>query len=224
MNAQDIIAHHNEIYDRFFVTNSIRNHLLRTAAVARFLVRRCQLPADENLVCAVMLLHDLGNIVKTSFQGSRFFQYETKPRQEWLTIKEQIIKKYGEFDDEATSNMLDELGVSRRIRNVLESAKNDKILQIIENDDWAVKICAYADYRVGPESVLSLSNRFIDLEERYKKKPLKFRLTNKQATIIKKGFFSLEKQLFAQTKCSPEDISEESIQQFLVRSLISAKK
>ncbi|MCF7798643.1 HD domain-containing protein [Candidatus Woesearchaeota archaeon] len=209
------------ICDQFFVPNIIRNHLLRVSAIALQITKYCNKELNKNLIRDATLLHDIGNIVKSNVH--RLSAYEEKSEDFWAVKQKEIIEKYGRFDDEATANMLKEIDIPEQLRRLISTAKNDKVWDVVEGNDWNAKICLYADYRAGPASVLTLQERFDDLERRYKQKPPEFRLTDEEAKRVQDGFRALEKQLFEACDSSPDDISEESIQKFLLLALIPKK-
>ncbi len=211
-----------KICDKFFVPNIIRNHLLRTAAVAVQITTHCNKEINKELVQNAMLLHDLGNIVKSDVH--RFSFFETENEEYWEKKKEEIMKTYGTHDDNATESMLNIIDISQELKSLIQRGKNDKVWEAVEHNDWNAKICLYADYRVGPRSVLSLQERFDDLERRYKEKPPEYHLSNEEAHRIQNGFREVEKQIFAECDISPEDVTETSIQEFLVEPLIETKK
>lgn len=210
------------ICDQFFIPNIIRNHLLRVSAIALQITSHCNKELDKNLIRDATLLHDIGNIVKSNVH--RLSAYEEKSEDFWAIKQKEIINKYGRFDDEATTNMLKEIDISKQLRRLISTAKNDKVWDVVKGNDWNAKICLYADYRAGPANVLTLQERFDDLERRYKQKPLKFRLTDEDAKRVQDGFRALEKQIFEVCDINPDDITEESIQEFLIQPLIEKKK
>ena len=65
MKSKEIIEHIQSIYQTFEVPKNLQEHMLRAAAVGSILCDNWKGPAiHKEDVIAVLLIHDLGNIVK----------------------------------------------------------------------------------------------------------------------------------------------------------------
>lgn len=113
---------------------------------------------------AACLTHDLLRCV--DFKES--VDSETEPRREIKNVWSTLREKYGTSHEEAAQKFLTEHGypaigsIVRPHRGYFENPKEEELLQTTEQ-----KILCYADKRVLHDSVVSLSERFTDLELRY---------------------------------------------------------
>jgi len=98
------------------------------------------------------LLHDLGNIVKFNFNQTKEIYPElfVKPeaREYWEKIKQEFIKKYGTGSHNVTMKILLELGVSERIRELvdcvaLRKVKATRQLRILAEKFALTAICGF---------------------------------------------------------------------------------
>lgn len=158
------------------------------------------------------LLHDIGNIVKFDFAVFPETTAE-KGLEYWQKIKAETIKKYGKDSHTATHNMLKELGVLERVLELVNSIGFSQAKENMESQDFAKKICAYADMRVLPRGVGSLEERMADLRVRYKNHPE----GAKNREVFEESLREIEKQIFLYCKLKTEEITEEKVKQELGR-------
>ena len=84
---------------------------------------------------------------------------------------------------------------------------------ILLGDDWGKKICAYADNRVSPYSVVSVERHSLDAIERYKGHSHEF--SEESRRFFVKNIKEIEKQIFSHSNIKPEDINDDSIKSYL---------
>ncbi len=195
----------SDIYDEYKIMPQLREHMFRVAAVAILICNNF----DENLlkenITEACLLHDMGNIVK--FQLGVFFTEFLEPQglHYWETIQEEFIKKYGEDDHLATFKIVEELGITGKTFDFLESITSKLGKTREPTLDFNVQICKYADFRVSPRGVLSLRER---INEWVNRDP---RISQEYAENTFNIFSNIEQQIFAKCKIKPEDINDEAI-------------
>ncbi len=214
MNSIEIIQNINTIYDRFFITPNLREHMLRAASVGKQICEHWQGPKiNKEDIIAVLLIHDLGNIVKMDLEtetGLKILGKEAQNIGHWKKIKKEIIQKYGYDDHEVTEKMANELNMSKQLIFILNHKillKNDFILN---SNDYNIKIAAYCDQRIGPFGILPLKVRFAEIKERYGKR------TGTNLNTPKLDFFmecgiKIEEQIFQHLKITPDNINDQSI-------------
>ena len=129
-------------------------------------------------------------------------------------IRESIIKRYGKTDTEATLNIVKEINVSESIIHMIEKKQFVNNKETYLSQDFAIKICAYADQRVSPNGVLSLENRLNEAIIRYRGvENASVNSPNREALIeyAKK----IEEQIFKFVHGKPEDITDAAIQNYI---------
>jgi 5'-deoxynucleotidase YfbR-like HD superfamily hydrolase len=214
MKSAQIISRIDEIYERFMIPPNLKEHMLRVAGVAGVILHNWKgHELNREDIIAVCLIHDLGNIVKMDFSseiGIKMLGKEANRVEYWKSVRQDIIKKYGEDEYQASRNMAKELKVSERVLFLLELNKVRVDKERLVSDDWEAKICSYADLRVSPFGVVSLVERFDDLKKRYAK------LNKDEAgrtffDRFKAAGLEMEKQILEKTTILAEDINDERI-------------
>ncbi len=159
----------------------------------------------EKVVTAA-LLHDVGNIVKITFDiAPDFFAPEGVAY--WQARQAETIAKHGADDHVATACLLRELGVSEEIIAITEAADVEFLTrdpQVITSEKL---IMHYSDMRVGLFGVVSLKERITDLHQRY----VPHRLTSESIDLCFENLTAFETELFADSELTPADITDERI-------------
>lgn len=203
----------------------LAEHQLKVAGVAGLICKNLGRPVDSKEVIAACLLHDMGNIIKFDLKFTsellpgRFTEAEL---QAWQRVKDDYLEKYGSDEHHATLLIARELGVSDRILELIDCIGFQNGQSNAANQDFGKKICAYSDMRVGPQGVINLEQRFMDLRHRYE---YKHRLTGGNETArleFENGLRQIEKQIFYEAKILPHEITEAAVGT-MVEVLKSAK-
>ena len=217
MKSKEVIENFERIYERFNAPPNLREHMLRVAGVASLICDKWEGPViNKEDVIATALLHDLGNMAKIDLENEENVELlgdEKENLEHWRRIKEDFISKYGEKAHPATLQMVEELGVNPRIRELLGKEEIHFEKEIAEGNDWEMKICAYSDRRVSPYGVVSMEERFREWEERYGTRAS----TEEKEDIERFKDFSrkIERQIFNICSLEPDDVTGESIQPYI---------
>ena len=205
-----------EIYEKYKIMANLQEHMLRVAGVAALTADNFEVEVDKRIVVTAGLLHDMGNIVKFNFDSDVFPDslYEPEGKDYWVKVKEEFIKKYGTDDHEVTSQILHELNVSKKILNLVNSIGFSNTESIRKSKDFELKIVAYSDQRVSPQSVVSMDERYEESRKRYANQ------INNKYTLEKFLFLvnenkEIEKQIFKHSKIKPEDINPTSVAPYI---------
>lgn len=215
MESREVIDRVESIYNRFNVIENLRLHMRTVAAVGSLLMDHWKgtavSPVREDAVAA-LLLHDLGNIVKFNFGDRSLWNGMSDEEIEWWrTVRDDVVAKYhSTVDHEVTNRMAEQLELSDRLLFLISAMLMENAEAVIDSRDIELKICAYADQRVAPWGIATLSERFSDLTRRYSDTP--------------EGYFEgrlllaqqLESDVLASTTILPGDINEESVRRYLV--------
>ena len=168
-------------------------------------------------IIETLLLHDIGNLVKVTedkFESLFPDTYQMESFQYWRNIRKSIIQRYGKTDTEATSNIVKEIKVSNTVMDMIEKKQFVKNVDTYNNNDYAIKICAYADQRVSPNGVLSLENRLNEAIVRYRGvKNASVNSPNREELVeyAKK----IEQQIFNFVEGDPEQITDATIKDYV---------
>lgn len=161
----------DEMYKQFGTPKNLQVHMLTVTSLICD-VKQHWIGEDINWDDLIIagLLHDLGNVIKFDLDKFPNLLGDELPRIEfWREEQKKLIAKYGSDDHEATGKMLDELGVSERIKEVIQTKSFGNIRNTASSNDWLPKILQYCDLRVSPYGLMTLDERVRDIEERYEK-------------------------------------------------------
>lgn len=206
------------IYGIYALPIGLQLHMLRVAAVALWILDRWTGPQlDVKSITETLLLHDIGNIVKASEDKFEALFPDTYPMgsfQYWINIRKSIIQRYGNTDTEATMNMVRELNIDKKILYMIEEKQFVNNIKTRSSDDYAIKICAYADQRVSPNGVLPIKNRLDEAIVRYRGvKNASVNSENREELI--ECALVIEQQIFQHVDGSPQDITDATIEPYI---------
>lgn len=165
-----------EVYKTYTTPPNLQGHLLMVTKIILAICDSWKGKAidKDNLVKAA-LLHDLANIVKFDFiNHPEFLGPEVERIQFWIEQQKVIKEKYGTDDHEATKKMLEELGISQEVANIIVSKSFGNSILVSNSSNTEAKILLYADMRVGPFGIVTLRERLKDIStrlEKYKNRP-----------------------------------------------------
>lgn len=204
------------IYQNYALPLVLQNHLLRVAAVGKWIIEHwinSSIKLNAENIIEVLLLHDIGNIVKgedDNFKALFPDTYDMESFEYWINMRNWVREHYGNNDLEATQNIVKEIGVSSKLQQMIEAKQFYNNKKTYESMDYAIKICAYADQRVAPEGIMSLNGRLNEAIKRYQNvKEASVNRPDRKALIeyAKK----IEEQIFENVNGTPEQITDESI-------------
>jgi len=219
-----------EIYKKYQIMPQLVEHQLTVAAVAGMILNNITTSAvakamadrhppltlrgggiNRDDIVAACLLHDMGNIVKFDLNRTADLYPELFVKREdrvyWENVKQEAIKKYGTGSHNVAMKIVAELGVSQRIRELVDCVGFDQGVENAASNDFAKKICAYSDMRVKPAGVCSLEQRMADLRVRYKNHPE----GAQNREIFEAALRKIEKQIFERCDITPLDITGEAV-------------
>ncbi len=196
-----------QIYDNYQIMPSLQLHMLRVASVAALICQSIRTQVNTSQIIEACLLHDMGNILKFNLDVfPEFLQPEGK--EYWQHIKDDFEHKYGTNEHKATLHIAQEIGVDKKVLELIDSFQFSLAKENYESHDMERMICAYADMRVKPSHVVSMEERLRDGRKRFK--------LNKKHLEEDENFFNtmtsyleqIEKEIFLQTLIQPSDINE----------------
>lgn len=198
------------VYEHYKIMPALQLHQLRVAAVGQMIGQAVALQLNLADMLQACLLHDMGNIIK--FDLALFPKFlEPEGLQYWQSVQSYFQQRYGENEFQATLKIADELRVSPRVKEMIAAISFTHVTANYQSDDMEMKICDYADTRVSPQQVVSLQERFDDLEKRYGA-----RYPSEEQQQLRAQFRELmtqiEQQIFAQASTlTAEMITEAAI-------------
>ncbi len=159
----------SSVYRAYRVPPNLQMHLLRVAAVGATICDNWTgPPVDRHDIVVTLLLHDVGNIVKSDYERlPHLFPEEWRNLAYWKAVQVSVRERFGDNDLVAAVNIAIELGVPERIVNLLRGKQFVSNVQTLASEDWALKICAYSDQRVSPLGVRPLAERLWEAKARY---------------------------------------------------------
>jgi predicted HD phosphohydrolase len=219
MDGVQVRSSIKSIYDRFSIPRSLRLHMYRVASIAEMVCDNWKGPRiEKDDIVAACLLHDVGNIVKFDFDSGSTISILNESESEisrLKKLKDEVVAKYGRIDNEASHNMMKELEVDKVIISIV-----DEMSHIFDEKDkgYEVMVCSYADFRVEPDRISSVTERFTDFAKRNKNNPnsgMKARSESVMSKLPKA--LEIERDIFANVTIMPEEINDKSIKPYLDR-------
>jgi 5'-deoxynucleotidase YfbR-like HD superfamily hydrolase len=201
-----------DVYQRYHIMANLQQHMLRVTGVAQQILSVLPVhkinESDRHDVLLAALLHDMGNILK--FDLLKYPKFlEPEGLAHWQKVQAEFQKKYGPDEHTAVLQILDELGVSLRVQELVEAVGFLVAVENQQSNDMARKVAAYADMRVTPHGVVSLEERLRDLCERYGAK-FPSAESQRQREVFEKALRGIEGQLFRNLSLRPDQITEVS--------------
>ncbi len=200
-----------EVYTEYKIQPSLQLHQLRVAGVAKIVTEHFKLELNARDVIAACLLHDMGNILKFDFTVFPDFS-EPEGIEYWENIQKEFEQKYGKDQHVATLTIAREIGASRGVLECIDIVAFSKIKQTLTSGTWEQKICEYADCRVAPLGVVSLTERLLEGRQRYASRQQdieSFREDRYQELVDAQR--ELQREIFSHTDITPEDITEAAV-------------
>lgn len=143
-----------ELYQKYHIMPQLEKHQLRVGGIVALITK------DRDSILTA-LVHDMGNIVKF-----------TNLSPEWLPIQKEYIQKYGTDANVATIKILEDAGLLQ-LKKYMEQESDFYKNRMTVTDYSKVSLPAlltlYGDSRVAFSGVVTLEERIVDLETRYKK-------------------------------------------------------
>ncbi len=202
-----------DIYGEYRIPPWLALHMYRVAAVAatvfdaRRRVHGAESDTGRDDLISACLLHDMGNIIKFDFTILDA-EVTKEGKDHWEIVRSDMIARYGRDEHHATLAILDELGVSPRVREIVDGIGFSKNEATLRSGDTLLQIAVYADSRVVPSGVNSLDERIRDMYVRYADRyPERAIETERQV----KAIHDIEQELFRDIPLTPADITETSI-------------
>lgn len=200
-----------DIYKAYKILPSLQMHQLRVAAVAKLVCDNEKKPVNAGDVIVECLFHDMGNIVKSDLSYFPDF-VQSEGLEYWQKVKNDFLQKYGNEQHAANAAIAREIGLPETIVAMMDRTGFSRMPTILESNSLELKICQYADSRVGPRGILSLDERLAEGKVRYVagKKGRQYYDTDEGFEKLSSATHELERQIFVDVRIRPEDIHDES--------------
>lgn len=159
-----------EVYRHYKIPLNLQQHMLRVAAVGKLIAENLKESSqiDMSILMPALLLHDMRNIIKFNLDDPEQYDEDVTILR---AVKAEYLQKYGEDEHKATDEIAKELGMSARVLSLIAKSDRNKFTSsshaAVESDDVEFKIKEYADLRIGPYGLLSITQRFDDIVKRY---------------------------------------------------------
>ena len=159
--APDLISF-TELIQLLQIPRLLAQHLLWVAGIGAQICDNWTGPAlDQQKLRRVLLLHDIGNIVKI---------LPANPTE--TTLQKIYIQKFGGDDHVASMTIARLAGLSKaEITLMQHKTFINNEATAMATASWEQKIAAYADQRAAPQGIPSLMERLLEARGRYKHRP-----------------------------------------------------
>lgn len=163
----------SQIYAKYGIPGGLRMHMLRATAVGKLICDHWRgEDIGERTLTRVLLLHDLGNIVKIDSNSLGEKDFASGGSLELFeTVRDRFLQRFGLDDHKISEAIGEEIGLTTDELDLMARkvfVRNDETLA---SDNFTLKIGAYADQRVAPNGIVGLLERLLEAKERYSNKP-----------------------------------------------------
>lgn len=197
-----------DIYHKYRIPANLQRHMLRVGAVGKLVVDSFSDDLDGALVVKTLLLHDMGNIIKFKFDDLSLLDVEDRVKvDEFVKLQAEFIKRFGSDCDLATEEIIREITNDEKIVDLCAHSHAEHMEEIINKDEWEKKIAYYCDMRVGPFGIVSVNQRFDDLDVRYGKSSERLKKLKRFREIC----LIIEEQLQENTSVDIVEICEDDV-------------
>lgn len=156
-----------EIYEKFSLPLGLQKHMYTTAALGMIICDHWTGPTiQKDNVIQALLLHDLGNLIKFDLSETAHILDESLFTPYWRSLQAQQKKMYGQDAHTATLNMVRKCIQNETIMALIDGM-DTTYLEKIAQGSVEQQICEYADLRVTPTGLTSLTERLADIKKRY---------------------------------------------------------
>lgn len=196
-----------DIYERYGIPEALQMHMFRVAGIADQVLSAWHGPSvDRKTLMRVLLLHDMGNIVK--------MDHEPDETQEAQTVRATYIAKFGTDDHRVSREIAKELGLSDEEISLMDGKVFIRNDETVSSHDYARKIGAYADQRAAPGGVTPLIMRLREAQHRYRDKP-ESSMNNPRTEMLIACAVEIERQVMEHCHLEPEDITDATVALFI---------
>lgn len=158
----------SEIYEKYTVQANLQLHMLRVAAVGVLIADHFtdKTLLNKNSLVTALLLHDIGNVIKFNFDKPEYSNISAQDIEYWKKIQADYVEKYGD-EDTATEEIAKEIGVDAQTLDLLQKTSASKTMAAAISPDFNKKVACYADARIGLHGIVSIDERWDDINKRY---------------------------------------------------------
>jgi len=154
-----------DLYKKYQIPPNLARHQLEVAAVGEWVTEHWNGPAlDKEALQQVLLLHDMGNIVKFK---KPFLGEMADNAAYWVKVQKEFQEKYGTNAHDATEAILIEIGVSKKVLRIISEMGTIAMGSAKGEKSWEARIADFADTCVSPEGIVGFEKRVEDLIKRY---------------------------------------------------------
>jgi len=197
-----------EIYRKLDTPQNLVSHMVTVAGLVSLIKQNWTGPIvswDDAITAA--LLHDVGNVVKFDLENFPALLGSELPRIDyWRKKQRELTATYGADDHIVTDGMLEDLGVSKRIRQIISTKSFGNAVQVSDSSDYEAKILLYCDLRVLPDHIGTIQERIEDIAMRLKK-------YSKRADFsqLADGVYQIESQIKAFCSARFDEVTQRTL-------------
>lgn len=199
-----------QIYRELYVPLKLQKHMFWVASVANQILDSWLGPVvNKTKLIRVLLLHDIGNIVKIEVTDELADSLNVTA-DKLAEFKKIMIQKYGQDDHVVSIELSRQMGLGNDELKLM----NEKIFihneETMISNNYERKIGAYADQRIAPDGLRPLIDRLLEAKDRYGDKPGSS-MNNPRTDFLIECAVQIEKQVMEYCSLSAQDINNQSV-------------
>jgi len=201
------------VYEKYRIPSWLQLHQLRVAAIGKLVAQHGGVDADS--ILRTGLFHDMGNILKFDFSpgGSLVKLLESEGLDYWRAVRKDFEREYG-FDEHNASLVIGkEIGLSDTVLTMIDNMRFTRTQWILDTGSIEMKIIKYADLRVGPFGIVSLTERLAEGRARYRGKAFDAgeKYTSDELAATETACAEIEEYLVRVINLVPSSITDEQV-------------
>jgi len=165
-----------EVYDKYQTPQNLQEHMLRVGATATILTDNwIGKKIDKPAIIIAALLHDIAKPI--TFDIAKQAQFGMSPTDiaNLIQLQKMVKKRFGTDEHIATMVIINELGCNATTIEIIDTFEWIFIPQHLNDNNIEPLIAIYCDLRIGWHRILSLSERFAELQIRSVEEDIKNR-------------------------------------------------
>lgn len=158
----------SKIYEEYMVPKNLQDHMLRVTAFGEIIVEQWKGSAeiDRNSIINACLFHDIAKPMNFILSNQARYGMSAEDILKLDKLQRRLKSAYGTNEHNATVKICTDIGLDLTSVRLVDNLEWEFIPRLLTGADIPALIPIYCDMRIGPNGILSLTERLLDLKDR----------------------------------------------------------